>query len=827
MTDMSMRISLRPLAAKNLPENAKLCKSIPPGTHRPDMTQEERRPSAIYEYRNADGTLACLIARYQTGDSKRICPFTVWETEPSVAHWAMKGLPDARPVYRLPELQAHPDRLVLLSEGEKCAEAVTEAFPGYVSTTWMGGSNAVNKTDFAPLKNRDVIILPDDDAAGQQATETLIASLKEVGVKRLRYMNIEHLAKKMAHEPGKGFDIADAIDAGLSEPQFNGLIGRDDMVTEVSLFDNIIYDELWRRFHFKPDLPPVFQLSEHGIIKIEVDPRSGVTSDVFAGSPMVVLGRTRLAGASSGWGYQVAVRTPVGEWTCKTISGRLLAGDGREMREILAEEGFIVPQQLAGRRALGEYIAYAQKCPVIQVADRPGWHENCFTLPDVVLSPTNNKTPVAIDMGDRPHFLGVAGTSERWKELAVLAAQSSRATFVICAALAAPLLRLMGMEGGGFHLHGRSSRGKTSLLIVAGSVWGGGGKDGFVRSWRTTDNGAEALIADHNDLLLPLDEMTLASPETVFTVLYMLANGHAKNRAKVDGRLAAQRQWLSLVLSSGEHPTSRHLEQGRGWAAQMTGGLAVRMVDIPFEFAPEVNFEGHVPFDSEGAFVENLTTLAKENYGHAGRMFIQEIMREPDTINNEVKKYIARVREEFLEPDDDPQVERVIKRFGVVAAAGCIAAGKNILPISSDEIMQAVGATFRAWKKARGGGESEERRNALRHLKHFFEAHGPSRFEELIREKDTDQTVRGNDRSVRDRCGYRVKQDDDAWLYYVLPVAWEREVCGTHAPELVAKIALDANALQVGEGQHRQKKVRLPDFPEGKRVYAIRPDMLP
>lgn len=826
MTDMSMPSSPRALSAKDLPETARLCQSIASQTPAPDMTQGGQTPSAVYVYLDPEGARVCFVARYQFGDEKRFCPFTLWETEPGVFQWAMKGLPEKRHLYRLPELRAHLGKVVLLSEGEKCADAAAAAFPGYVSTTWMGGSNAVDKTDFTPLQGYDVIILQDDDIAGEKATEALIATLQGVGVNRLRCFNTARLAALMTHKPGEGFDIADAIDAGLVEQQFSGFLEQPDMITEASLFDSIIEEELWKRFRFKLDLPPVFRLTEHGIIKTEVDRRSGEISDVFAGSPMAVLGKTRMAGARAGWGYQVAVRNPVGEWTCKTIPGRLLAGDGREMREILADEGFVVPQQLAGRRALAEYVAYAQDCQIIQVADRPGWHGESFTLPDGVLSPASCEVPVAMDMGDRPHFLAVAGTSEGWQELASLTAQSSRATFAICVALAAPLLRLLGMEGGGFHFHGPSSRGKTAMLIIAGSVWGGGGKDGFVRSWRTTDNGAEALIADHNDLLLPLDEMTVVSPDDVFTVLYMLANGHSKSRAAVNGRLAAALQWLALILSSGEHRISRHLEQGRG-RIHMTGGLAVRMVDIPIEIAPEISFEGHAPFESEGHFVDYLTAAAKKNYGHAGRAFIREILRDRDAVKDEANKHIARLRNQFLEPDDDPQVERVAKRFGVVAAAGCIAADRGILPMSPDQVTQAIVTVFRSWKEDRGGGESEERRNALRHLKHFFEAHGSSRFEELVRAKDPNDPERRSDRSVRDRCGYRVEQEDGAWLYYVLPVAWEREVCGPHAPDLVAKIALESGALEPGEGRHRQKNVRLPDYPGTTRVYAVRPDMLP
>lgn len=825
MTNIAPALTPYVLKSGDLPKRARLCTSISADAPQPDMVQRGAEPVAVYEYHNADSTLACLVARYQDADSKRFCPFTVWHTDDGLSHWVMKGLENDRPLYRYLPLLAETQKPVLLVEGEKCADAA-RALSAYVSVSWMGGSNAIDKTDFSALKSRDVILLPDDDAPGEKATEALIKALKHHHVSRLRVFNSTRLAQKMASRTGAGFDIADAIDAGLTEPQFAAFLGQEEMIEEITLFENQIEKELWERFHFRLELPEVFRMTDDGIIKIELNPTTGMPSEIFAGSAMAVLGRTRQAGMRGGWGYQVAVRTPDGEWVCKTISARLLAGDGREMREIMADEGFVVPQQLAGRRALGEYIAYAQDCQVIHAADRPGWHGGSFALPDSILTPKTNETPLVLDMGDRQHFLAVGGTMDGWQELAKLAAQSSRATFVICVALAAPLLRILEIEGCGYHLFGESSRSKTTNLILAGSVWGGGGKDGFVRSWRTTNNGAEALVADHNDLLLPLDELTLAAPEAIAEMLYMLTNGHGKSRAKEDGRLAKGQQWLAMMLSSGEHPTSRILDQGRG-RSRMTGGIAVRMVDIPITTENGTSFEQHAPFATAGAFADQIKSLAKTHYGHAGRAFVQEILCDRDAVKIEAQAHISSLLDHLLEADDDPQVQRVAKSFGTVAAAGHIAADRGILPMSKDQITNAISTVFTAWKTHRGGGESEERRNARRHLKYFFEANGAARFERLVRGNVPDDEVRGEDRNVRDRCGYRVEQEDGAWLYYVLPEAWDREVCGHHAPDLVARIALESTALLPGEGRHRQKNVRLPDYPGTTRVYAIRPDLLP
>lgn len=827
MNAMSPPTSLHLLPAADISADMKLVRSIPFEFPQPELRWKGDLPVAIYEYCNADASLACLIARYQTPSGKVLFPATVWRDGAGQMNWAKKGMPEDRPLYRLADLLANPDLPVLISEGEKCADATAD-FQGFASVTWMGGSNALGKTDFTPLSGRDVVILPDNDDAGTKATEELTRILSGIDA-RIRVLDITKLAEDMSATAVAGYDIADAIDAGLTEPQFAAVLQRPTALKELTirpnLPDNPIYREIWDRFTIFMELPEVFELTEYGIIKTEFD-RNGESMAIYAGSPLVVLGRTRAAGKRGGWGYLVALRTPTGDWETLSIPASLLAGEGREMRELLAEAGFIVPQQLAGRRALAEYIAYAQNCEIIELTRRVGWTGKAFAHPEGMILPDADNRKVILDLGARSHFLTSAGSFENWQELARLAEPNSRATFALCVALAAPLLRPLSMSGGGFHFWGQSSRGKTTLLTIAGSVWGGGGNDGFVRNWRMTDNGAEGLIADHNDILLPLDELTLVAPEMAAELYYMLANGYGKARARKDGTVADTVQWKALVVSSGENTSARQIEKGRG-KTRITGGLAVRMVDIPIEIEPGVSFESHAPFDHPGELADKMSFIAKTHYGFAGRAFVVALVKDHDRLVDRARALREEIISNLTDIDDDPQVRRVAERFALAGAAGILAVELEVLPMQSGSILEATAACFDAWKSHRGGTKSEEELNALRDLKHFFEAHGAARFERIIR-KDPDEICQESaDFAVRDRCGYRVQNNDGSWLYYVLPEAWNREVCGDHAPSLMAKIADEFGALVRGDGRHLQKKVKLPDYPSQTRVYALQPDLLP
>ena len=207
---------------------------------------------------------------------------------------------------------------------------------------------------------------------------------------------------------------------------------------------------------------------------------------------------------------------------------------------------------------------------------------------------------------------------------------------------------------------------------------------------------------------------------------------------------------------------------------------------------------------------------------------MSEIVRDYDRVIARAREIVDDIVSSLTaDPADDPQVRRVAERFALAGAAGILAAAQGILPMQSSSIYRATTTCFEAWRAHRGGGKSEEELNGLRQLKHFFETDGAARFERIIRTDPEGAGAQSGDFVVRDRCGYREQTDDGAWIYYVLPEAWRREVCGDHAPDLMVKLARDAGALTPGEGRHCQKKVKLPDYPSFTRVYVLRPDLLP
>jgi putative DNA primase/helicase len=167
----------------------------------PDMTHENPayRLTDSWCYRDTDGRVLFYFVRYDAeGERKQFRPFT-WNEKCST--WNNRMWPAPRPLYGLELLGAHPGSPALLVEGEKACEAARR-FEGmrYLVVTWPGGSNAIHKTDFAPLAGRKVLIWPDADEAGKQAALG-IANLIHSQCNEVKILDVEDCEK--------GFDAAD------------------------------------------------------------------------------------------------------------------------------------------------------------------------------------------------------------------------------------------------------------------------------------------------------------------------------------------------------------------------------------------------------------------------------------------------------------------------------------------------------------------------------------------------------------------------------------------------------------------------------------------
>jgi len=255
------------------------------------------------------------------------------------------------------------------------------------------------------------------------------------------------------------------------------------------------------------------------------------------------------------------------------------------------------------------------------------------------------------------HAFRQAGTLESWQQnVALQAIGNSRLVPALSASFAGPLVGACAMEGGGIHFKGASSTGKSTALHVAGSVWGGGDANGYVRSWRSTANGLEGVSLAHCDTLLCLDELSQLAAKDAGEAAYMLANGSGKSRSTRDGSARRAAKWRVLFLSSGEIGLSDKVaEDGRG--KRLAAGQQIRIVDISADAGAGMGmFEELHGFASADALAIHLKTATQQHYGVASRQYLAAIVPEIDEIRKTVKDIVRSFCDTYVPAGADGQV---------------------------------------------------------------------------------------------------------------------------------------------------------------------------
>jgi hypothetical protein len=187
----------------------------------PDFDQilvGRKPPDKVYTYVTEDNQPAFWVLRVdpdKPGGRKQIRPYSsVHYDDGDRFELALNC--NTRPLYRLYELVADPDKSVLVVEGEKTVEAAQEYFgEEYIVTTWAGGTGGVKKTVWEPLKDRKVVLWPDNDEPGIRAMK-LVASL-------INGHNEKNVPSLVLHEVDEvlpeGWDLADKFDPDEFSPE--------------------------------------------------------------------------------------------------------------------------------------------------------------------------------------------------------------------------------------------------------------------------------------------------------------------------------------------------------------------------------------------------------------------------------------------------------------------------------------------------------------------------------------------------------------------------------------------------------------------------------
>lgn len=538
-----------------------------------------------------------------------------------------------------------------------------------------------------------------------------------------------------------------------------------------------------------------FEVGKGGVSFIGKDNEGNDKAPVWVCSSLDVLAKTR-DNKSGEWGRLLAWLDDdrvAHQWAMPL---ELLEGDGGDMRRELARLGVHTATSKTARDLLAAYVKVWPVQHRARCVDRLGWHGQVYITPSGVIG-TCDESVVFQNAHAIEPAMCVSSTAQAWRDsVAALAAGNSRIVFAVSVAFAGALAGITGEDSGGFHLRGKSSSGKSTALKVAASVWGD--PTTYVRQWRATSNGLEGLASLHNDGLLILDELEQVDPREAGEAAYMLGNGQGKARASRTGTARASQRWRLLFLSSGENSLAAHMARS---GKKANAGQEIRLADFDADAGCDMgvieNLHGHV---TPAAAVLAIKDAAAKNHGAVGLAWLQCVvtdrMKLVDFIQGGIRQFVGAV----VPAGAAGQVERVARRFGLVAVAGEMATHYGLTGWTEGEAEKAAKACFASWLEGFGGTGNREERATLEQVRAFFEAHGSSRFESV----DATENQR-----ILNRAGF-YRGDGGVREFLVLPEAFKREVCTGLDTRAATALLVKAGWLQPGNDGKTAQKPRLP-----------------
>ena len=646
----------------------------------------------------------------------------------------------------------------------------------------------------------------------------VINQLSQAGYKQL-YLPVR--IEQMHLEPFKALEqntavrlLCQYLKIGVSEFQIE--LSQYESVSEVLAF----IDEAIEALPVKNILPrghlakPMkwenghFHITQDGLYFVDED-KNGISHKRFISSPVLVVAKTR-DDSSNNWGVLLKWKDDNEVEHTQALSMELFQTDGADLRKALSYQGVMIAPDQRARNLFQCYLMSYQTGQYALCVDRVGWHDDVFVLPHKQIGQSSSDLIVYQANNALDNRYQSKGTLEQWRSnVAQLAENHSLLAFSLCTAFAGQLLDPLNQQGGGFHIKGGSSKGKSTALNLASSVWGNPKQ--FYRTWRATGNALENTAYMHNDGFLVLDEIgEIANPKELGNVVYMLANGLGKGRMTKQITAKPMHQWKVIFLSSGEKSLKDIMtEQGQ----KTKLGQEIRLADIDIDQSEYGIFDS-IDFaeDAPKQAIE-LSKRMADCYGVAGIAWLEYLTSNKGERMYEARELLDQYRQVLTVNQSQGHIVRVANYFALVATAGELATKANITGWKTGTAFNAVQKVFNQWLGSFEQVGDYENREIVAHIKAFFEANESSRFEAIT--PDSNHIER-----INNRVGYW-KIENGEKIFYVLPEQFKNEICKGYDSRKAARALLAYNLLE-HDADKNQKTVRLPSKKNPVKVYAVK-----
>ncbi len=557
-----------------------------------------------------------------------------------------------------------------------------------------------------------------------------------------------------------------------------------------------------------------FEVSESGVFYIGIKHDSNTKSDIEL-PPAWLCDRLEIIGRGeddAGRGYRILRWNSRGSGTVRITAFPLAMIGEREGWASLRERGLAIATSRAALEKLSGYLQTEGSDELHFVTECGGWTHGAYILPSgEVLGESSAPLYYRGDTSGAGAYTTKGSLAEWRNTVARLAHGNTRPMLSLAVAFAAPLLHLVGLESGGFHLYGPSGAGKTTSAKIGASVWGDPREQ--VLSWDATALALANAASARNDGLMLLDEMGQGNPEAVGVAAYRLFNGTGKMQGAKDGGNREQARWRVMVLSTGEIDLAAFMSSG---GKRTRAGQEVRLASLPADAGKGLGaFDRLNGLANSGQLAEAMETAARQTHGVVGRAFVEHIARHRDDIADRLRGAIKKTHAGLPE-EASGQVRRVAARFAVAAEGLEIATDEGMTGWKQGDGHTAVMTCFTGWLLRYGIGNREDEQ-IVTQAEAWFGAHGYSRFIDCPR-----GAYLGTFPVVHNCAGYRKVDSDGVPFWLVYPGTFADEIAAGFDKTAASDVLAKCGILQKGNDGKATSKHKTPDQPkESRRFYKF------
>lgn len=334
----------------------------------------------------------------------------------------------------------------------------------------------------------------------------------------------------------------------------------------------------------------------------------------------------------------------------------------------LADRGVLVTSESAKDlvRYLSDVISLnAQEIPLYKSIGRLGWVDGEFV-------PYKQSVKYDGDADFKSIYENVCecGSYDKWIEHVKELRKDINIRLVLAASFASPLIEVVGALPFILHLWGTTGFGKTVSLMIASSVWGNPEMGCLTKTMNMTANAMARTACFLYNIPFCADELQQIKTNwgTYDSLVMYLTEGIDRGRAKARGGVEQTKTWRNSFIFTGEEPITKGVSGG---------GVKNRVIEV----------ECDRKIIQDGNYTAN---LVKNNYGHAGKIYIDYIEKIMQADSDCIKREYKQLFKDIIDTTDTTDKQALSMALMLLAdrlACDCIFEDE---PLTIEQVKQYV-----------------------------------------------------------------------------------------------------------------------------------------